>query len=149
MPTNNIFKSLYQKFIKTDTCMFTLEQIKAAHAKVKSGADFPSYIQELIGLGLLRYTQFVSDGHTVYIGKDNYTIQSDAKYPAFTIASNTDNEKLKKDLKVHQQGGTNYLTFCEQAAAAGVETWVVDMDKMTCTYYDKNGNEMLGEKIPA
>lgn len=129
--------------------MFTLEQIKAAHAKVKSGADFPSYIQELIKLGLLRYTQFVNDGHTVYVGKDDYTIQSDAKYPAFTISTNADAERLKQDLKIHQQGGTNYMTFCEQAAAAGVETWIVDMHNMTCTYYDKNGNEMLAEKIPA
>ena len=128
--------------------MFTLEQIKAAHAKVKSGADFPSYIQELIGLGLLEYTQFVSDGHTVYSGKNNYTIQSDAKYPAFTIANRSNNEKLKTDLKVHQQGGTNYMTFCEQAAEAGVEKWVVDMGNMTCTYYDKAGANMLTETIP-
>ncbi len=27
--------------------MFTVEQIKAAHSKVKSGADFPSYIKEI------------------------------------------------------------------------------------------------------
>jgi uncharacterized protein YbcV (DUF1398 family) len=128
--------------------MFTLEQIKAAHAKVKSGADFPSYIQELIALGLIQYTQFVSDGHTVYIGKDNYKIQSDAKYPAFTISEKANAEKLKQDLKIHQQGGTNYLTFCEQAADAGVEKWVVDMDKMTCTYYDKAGTNMLAEIIP-
>jgi uncharacterized protein YbcV (DUF1398 family) len=129
--------------------MFTLEQIKAAHAKVKSGADFPSYIQELIGLGLLRYTQYVSDGHTIYMGENDYSVQSDAKYPAFTISTNGHKEKLKQDLKVHQQGGTDYLTFCEQAAAAGVETWVVDMQKMNCTYYDKSGNNMLEEKIPA
>jgi len=128
--------------------MFTLEQIKAAHVKVKSGADFPAYIQELIGLGLTQYTQFVSDGHTVYKGKDNYTIQSDAKYPAFTISNQSDIEKLKSDLKVHQQGGTSYMIFCEQAAAAGVEKWTTDMTKMTCTYYDKAGNNMLTETIP-
>lgn len=28
--------------------MFTVEQIKTAHAKVKSGADFPYYIQERV-----------------------------------------------------------------------------------------------------
>lgn len=128
--------------------MFTLEQIKAAHSKVKSGADFPSYIQELIGLGLTQYTQFVSDGHTIYSGANDYSIQSDAKYPAFTISNKADIEKLKTDLKIHQQGGTTYLTFCEQAAAAGVETWTSDMGKMTCTYYDKNGGEMLTETIP-
>ncbi len=27
--------------------MFTVEQIKTAHSKVKSGADFPAYIQDI------------------------------------------------------------------------------------------------------
>lgn len=27
--------------------MFTVEQIKAAHSKVKTGADFPAYIKEI------------------------------------------------------------------------------------------------------
>jgi len=128
--------------------MFTLEQIKAAHAKVKSGADFPSYIQELIALGLIEYTHFVSDGHTVYSGKNKYTIQSDAKYPALTISNEAIISKLKQDLKEHQQGQTTYLQFCELAAAAGVEKWAVDMTAMTCTYYDKAGTNMFTEKIP-
>jgi len=33
--------------IKNQEKMFTVEQIKAAHSKVKSGADFPSYIKEI------------------------------------------------------------------------------------------------------
>lgn len=45
--------------------MFTFEQIKVAQSKVKSGADFPAYIHELKLIGLLSYTQFVSDGHTI------------------------------------------------------------------------------------
>ena len=45
--------------------MFSLEQIKAAHSKMKSGADFPSYINEIKQLGVIGYATFVSDGHTV------------------------------------------------------------------------------------
>jgi hypothetical protein len=30
--------------------MFTIEQIDQAHSKVKSGADFPKYIQDLKNL---------------------------------------------------------------------------------------------------
>jgi len=128
--------------------MFTLEQIKAAHSKVKSGADFPAYIQELKSIGLLSYTQFVSDGNTVYLGQNNFSIESGAKYPAYTVLNQSNSEKLKTDLKAHQQGQSNYLTFCEQAAAAGVEKWAVDTNKMTCTYYDKSGTSMLAEVIP-
>lgn len=32
--------------------MFTVEQIKTAHSKVKSGADFPAYIQDIKKLGV-------------------------------------------------------------------------------------------------
>jgi Protein of unknown function (DUF1398) len=35
--------------------MFKVEQIKAAHGKVKSGADFPSYIREIKVLGVTSY----------------------------------------------------------------------------------------------
>jgi hypothetical protein len=44
--------------------MFTIEQIKAAHSKVKSGTDFPAYVQELIALGVTGYETYVADGHT-------------------------------------------------------------------------------------
>ncbi len=44
--------------------MFTVEQIKTAHSKVKSGADFPAYIQDINKLGVASYETFVTDGHT-------------------------------------------------------------------------------------
>lgn len=128
--------------------MFTLDQIKTAHAKVRSGADFPSYVQELITLGLKNYESFVSDGHAVYHGSEGYTITSPAKYEAKEIATESNKGQFIKDLKEHQQGKTDYPTFCGIAATHGVEKWIVDMEKMTCTYYDLHGNEMLVEQIP-
>lgn len=129
--------------------MFTFEQIKAAHSKVKSGADFPNYVQDLIKLGVTSYETFVSDGHTDYFGKDHYTISSDGKYEKLSIADKSNVPQFQKDLREHQQGKTNYLTFCSICAALGVEKWAVCMDKMTCNYYDKAANKMLEEMIPA
>ncbi len=119
--------------------MFTIEQIQAIHSKVKSGADFPRYIQELIQLGVLNYTIHVDNGHSVFSGKENFTISSDAQYPLLKIELKGDKQKLEHALKIHQQGLTDYSTFCKQAAEAGVKEWVVDMEKMTCTYYDQQG----------
>jgi len=48
----------------------------------------------------------------------------------------------------HQQGKTDFLTFIKMSATFGIEKWSIIMDKMTCTYYDKAGNEMLVEEIP-
>lgn len=128
--------------------MFTLDQIKAAHAKVKSGADFPNYVQDLIKIGVTFYETYVSDGHTDYSGKDGYNISSKPKYSQLIIAEHSDVEQFRLDLKAHQQGKTDYATFCNDCAKSGVEMWTVRMDKMTCTYYDKAGNELLEEVIP-
>ncbi len=128
--------------------MFTIHEIEDIHAKVKSGADFPRYIQELTKLGIINYSIYVNDGHTVYSGKDNYQITSDPKYPSLYIAEESDTERLQHALTIHQQGQTNYITFCKHSAAAGVQKWTVDIKEMLCTYYDKNGKIMLVEQVP-
>lgn len=128
--------------------MFTVEQIKIAHSKVKSGADFPAYIQDLKKLGITCYETFVSDGHTDYYGENDYKTTSPAKYEPLTIDETVNAEQFKKELKEHQQGKTDYPTFIKMCARFGIEKWVVCMDKMTCTYYDKAGNEILVEEIP-
>jgi len=128
--------------------MFTIEQIKAAHSKVRSGKDFPSYVQEMKSLGVLFYEHFVSDGHIQYYGSNNFILSADAKWAPAEVAETGNKENLKHSLLIHQRGQTDYLTFCRQSAEAGVEKWIVDMQLMTCTYYDKPGNKMLVEDIP-
>ena len=128
--------------------MFTVEQIKAAHRKVKSGADFPTYIQDIKKLGVTFYETFVTDGHTDYFGVNDYKTSSVAKYEALSIAETSNIEQFKADIKAHQQGKTDYPTFCKDCAKSGVEKWAVCMDNMTCTYFDKAGIEILVEQIP-
>lgn len=128
--------------------MYTLSQIKQAHAKVKSGADFPQYIHEIAQLGVSGYTTYVSDGHAEFLGQDGYTVNSEAKYDLLKIADESKPQEFQHYLKIHQQGQTDYLTFCRQAAETGVKKWVVDVTNRTCTYYDIQGNELLVEVIP-
>lgn len=129
--------------------MFTLEQIKTAHSKVLSGADFPKFILEIISIGVVSYDTFVIDGHSVYTGEDGYQIASEAKYPEIHISEPSHAQKFAHYLKTHQQGQTDYLVFCGHAAETGVEKWTVDTKKMTCSYYDSDANIMLTEQIPA
>jgi len=128
--------------------MFTVEQIKAAHSKVKSGADFPAYIQDIKRLGVTYYETFVTDGHTDYSGPNDYKTTAPARYEPLTIAPECDIQQFKVGLKEHQQGKTDYPTFIGMSAKLGVEKWAVCMEKMTCTYYDLAGNEILVEQIP-
>ncbi len=128
--------------------MFTIAQIKAAHSKVKSGADFPAYIREIEMLGVTAYETWVTDSHTNYIGTIDYTISSLPVYESLDIAENGNKTLFEHYLKIHQQGETDYSTFCRHCAETGIEKWIVSLEKMTCTYYGKAGNEILKEQIP-
>jgi len=128
--------------------MFTVEEIKAAHSKVRSGADFPKYIQEIKTLGVTAFETWVKDSHTDYFGANDYRTSSKPMYEDLDISHSTDKIKFQHYLKIHQQGETNYLTFCKHCAETGIERWFVCLDKLTCIYYDKAGNEMLLEQIP-
>lgn len=128
--------------------MFTVEQVKTAHSKVKSGADFPAYIKEIKTLGVTHYETYVLDGHIDYHGANNYTVTVPAKYEALAVADAVNSEVFKAELRAHQQGKTDFLTFINMCAETGIEKWKICMDKMACTYFDKSGSVVLVEEIP-
>ncbi|WP_265130219.1 DUF1398 domain-containing protein [Chryseobacterium oranimense] len=127
---------------------FTIEQIKAEHQKVKSGADFPQYIQGMKNLGVSKYIVYVADGNTEYFDADHESVNSGKKYDDLTVAGDLNLEKFKTRLKLHQQGGTDYPVFCSDCAENGVNGWEMDLNAMTCTYFDTKGNDILVEQIP-
>ena len=105
--------------------MFTVEQIKTAHSKVKSGADFPAYIREIKSMGVTHYEAYVEDGHIDYHGEKDYTATVPAKYEPLIIADTSKIEEFKAELLAHQQGKTDYVTFIKMCAEFGIEKWVV------------------------
>lgn len=128
--------------------MFSIAQINTALSKVKSGADFPQYIQDIIQLGVNSFETFVFDNHTNYFGDNDFKISSEGRSEILSVEEKSNAEQFQSDLKAHQQGKTDYATFLVDCAKSGVEKWAVVMNRMTCTYYDKSGNVMLVEKIP-
>lgn len=129
--------------------MFTAEQIQTAHSKVKSGADFPSYIQEIKSLGVTHYETYVTDGHVHYHGANHYSVTTPPKYGPLPIAHATNVGIFKAELLAHQQGKTDYHTFINACAQYGVARWAVSIVNMTCTYYGYAGDELLIEKVPS
>lgn len=128
--------------------MFTVEQIELAHRKIKSGAEFPKYIQEIKTIGVTAFETWVADSHTEYFGKDNFRTKSKPKYEEITIAKNSNKDIFVEYLKIHQKGETDYFTFCKHCAETGIEKWIVRLDEMTCIFYDKDENEILLEMVP-
>ncbi|RZL57775.1 DUF1398 domain-containing protein [Pedobacter aquatilis] len=130
--------------------MFSIEEIKAAESKIKTGADFPQFIKEIKALGVVRNDVYVANGLSVYFNSDDYSVQaSPDEYPELVINSESSAEKLEHALKIHQRGETDYFTFCKQAADAGVEKWVIDLNSMTCSYLDTKQTELVKEEIPS
>jgi uncharacterized protein YbcV (DUF1398 family) len=128
--------------------MFTLEQIEFAHSKVKSGADFPKFIQEIKSIGVSAFETLVEDSHTEYFGKNGFQIKSQPKYDKILISKSSNKSNFIHSLKIHQQGETDYFRFCKDCAETGIEKWFVNLDEMTCTYYDVSGSEILVEVVP-
>lgn len=128
--------------------MFTVEQIQNAHSKVKSGADFPAYIREIKSLSVTHYTAFVTDGHVDYYGANSEVVSTPPKYAPKEISQVLHAERFQAGLKAHQRGETDYLTFITMCADEGVNSWEISMDKMTCTYFDIKGQQVLVEEIP-
>lgn len=128
--------------------MFTVEQIKEAHSRVKNGKDFPKYITDIKQLGVTAFETWVIDSHTEYFGKDGFHTKSKPMYENLDIAGTCDKEKFSDYLKIHQQGKTDYSTFCTHCAETGIEKWFASLDEMNCTYFDKAGNKILIENIP-
>ena len=128
--------------------MFTLELIKVAYEKVKTGADFPNYIQELIDMGIEGYDTYTADSRVVYFGANNDDASTDRKHTDFPVASTVNKERFIEYLVMHQGGQTDYITFCEQSAQCGIAKWRIDIIGMTCTYFSADGEAIIIEKLP-
>jgi uncharacterized protein YbcV (DUF1398 family) len=129
--------------------MFTLEQIKEAYEKVKTGNDFPHYIKALIDLGITGYDTLITDSRVIYFDDANNQVSTDKKYDDLSIALTTNKELFIEFLLMHQSGQTDYFTFCQQAAQCGIATWRIDIVAMSCTYLNAKGEPIVIEKIPA
>lgn len=129
--------------------MFTIDQINAIFANVKSGADFPAAVSKLHDLGVTHFEALVPDGQTTYFGRDGHQVVSPAMYPGLNIEGTVDPAQFRHDLGIHQQGQTDFLTFCRDCAKTGVAKWVVDLGNMTCTYFSLDNKEVLVEAIPS
>ncbi len=127
--------------------MFSKEQIEAAHGKVKSGADFPAYVNEIRSLGVKSHEVSLREGTWMFKGLDSRTV-SFVNGPVVPVSERVSVEAFKRSLTNHQRGETDYLTFCQQAGKAGVDRWISDFLNMAVTYYDAAGNVVAVEPIP-
>jgi uncharacterized protein YbcV (DUF1398 family) len=130
-----------------EPAMFTEQDIRAAYAKTRPGADFPRLIQDLKKLGIVSYDHMLESGSNVFHGKDGQSVSLSNMGPSVPVSNQADVELLKKHISEHQRGLTNYPTLCGLAGQAGVDKWTSDLLAMTCTYFDRSGHKLHLELI--
>ena len=55
--------------------------------------------------------------------------------------------RILEHLSRHERHETSFLNMSRGLAESGIEKWTVDTGRMTMTFYDKAGREMLVEQI--
>ena len=123
--------------------MFTIEQINDLHARLGSARTLPEYVLALKGLGVERYDSYLAEGHSEYFGQGGYTVVSPPVHEVLPVAETGQGETFLQHLVRHERRETAYLEMSRGLAQSGIEKWTVDTGRMTMSFYDKAGTEML------
>lgn len=127
--------------------MFTVEQINDLHARLGSAKTLAQYLRALKALGVERYDSYLSDGHSEYFGQGGQRVISPPEHEVLAVEETGQREAFLEHLRRHEQRQTTYLEMSIGLAQSGIEKWTVDTGRMTMTFYDKAGREMLVEHI--
>jgi len=68
-------------------------------------------------------------------------------HEVLAVAETGQRETFLQHLRRHERRETTYVEMSRGLAQSGIEKWTVDTGKMTMTFYDKAGREMLAEQI--
>jgi len=127
--------------------VFNVEQIDDLHDRLGSAKTFAEYVRALKALGVERYDSYLADGHSEYFGQGGYRVVSPPEHDVLPVAEIGQRETFLEHLGRHERRETTYLEMSKGLAQSGIEKWTVDADRMTMTFYDKAGIEMLVEQI--
>lgn len=127
--------------------MFTLEQIDDIHDRLASAKTFPEYVRALKAIGVVRCDSYLADGHSEYFGQDGQRVISPPVHELLAVAETSQRETFLQHLGRHERRETTYFEMSSGLAESGIEKWTVDTGRMTMTFYDKAGAEMLIEPI--
>lgn len=126
---------------------FTLESIKKAQ-KLYTGPDFPKLVREYKIMGIVLNTYNIESGIVSYKNELGEIIEDIGIKVELAIPEISNFKEALSGLKRNQQGQTDFITFCNEVAMAGIYKWVIDTEKMSCDYYNKNEEIIISETIP-
>lgn len=98
---------------------------------------------------MVENTVDIQSGQVVYRLKSGQVLEKAGYQVSVPVAEQFDKEQFVTILRNHQSGQTDFPTFCQEAAEAGIYKWVTDLEAMTCSYLDKAEQAVFVETIPS
>jgi uncharacterized protein YbcV (DUF1398 family) len=126
--------------------VFAIDQINDLHERLGSAKTLAEYVRALKALGVERCDSNLADGHSEYFGQGGHCVVSPPEHDVLAVAETGQRETFLQHLRRHERRETTYLEM-SRGLAQSVEKWTVDANRMTMTFYDKTGREILVEQI--
>lgn len=128
--------------------MISLDIIRKAHATY-TGPDFPKLIHAFKEMDLKSFEYNIERGIITYYSMTGDCIEDIGVHVDIEIPLKSKSEYAIHALRDNQKGTTTFPDFCKAVAYAGVYKWIVDLEAMTCTYYDKLDHCVILEEVPS
>lgn len=114
--------------------------------KMEVSNNFPKLIAAYKEYGITKFQTCASTAKTMYFNNEDETVYDEIDYFNLPIGE-LNIEKFKVDLIDHQKGITDFPQWLELTAGSGIAYWIVDLNLMTCIYYDQDDNQVHTELI--
>ncbi|MGU7964856.1 DUF1398 family protein [Streptococcus suis] len=99
--------------------MFTLENINRGHEQF-TGPDFPKLIAYFKGLGMVENTVDIQSGQVIYRSQTGQTLEKQGYQVTIPVTDQANLDQFVTILRNHQAGQTDFPTFCQETAEAGI-----------------------------
>ncbi|HCX9555940.1 TPA: DUF1398 family protein [Staphylococcus aureus] len=126
---------------------FKLSAIQQAHQQF-TGVDFPKLFKAFKDMGMTYNIVNIQDGIATYVHQSEDDIVTSSVKSNHPVAPSSNQSIVQDVLTRHQQGQTDFETFCDEMAQAGIYKWHIDIQAGTCTYIDLQEQAIISELIP-
>ncbi|HCV1166864.1 TPA: DUF1398 family protein [Staphylococcus aureus] len=126
---------------------FKLSAIQQAHQQF-TGVDFPKLFKAFKDMGMTYNIVNIQDGTATYVHQSEDDIVTSSVKSNHPVAPSSNQSIVQDVLTRHQLGQTDFETFCDEMAQAGIYKWHIDIQAGTCTYIDLQEQAIISELIP-
>ncbi|HEI7964567.1 TPA: DUF1398 family protein [Staphylococcus aureus] len=126
---------------------FKLSAIQQAHQQF-TGVDFPKLFKAFKDMRMTYNIVNIQDGTATYVHQSEDDIVTSSVKSNHPVAPSSNQSIVQDVLTRHQQGQTDFETFCDEMAQAGIYKWHIDIQAGTCTYIDLQEQAIISELIP-